>query len=484
MSEVFDTHQVWLHPVTGGFMVGGLVYYGKPNTDPTILANQISLFSDRALSIAISNPQTIGADGREENKVWLNERFSREVYDSDNVLRFSSPDTGENASTGATLELSNVIGINAITADTPGGITEYDDLQVFIMRTVAANTGNMTIDIDGVGPKSLKFNLKEEIPPGVIQANQNITFSFNATEDSFSWIDSGRGISILTNVAGDGNTITADGGPSISEYVDQQQYSFKPNADNSGDATLKVGTLPAHSIKNKGGELTPGSLVANIPALATYNSIGTIFELLSFTSGLRAFTTFENSGTWTRNGGTKSALIICIGGGGGGAGTSASNVASGGGGSGGLSAILATAFTGGTDTVTIGAGGAAGADQANGGNGGVTSVGTLCIANGGAGSNAGSSGGAGALVAGAVGSLKIGGARGDTASSASSSETFAGGSGAGIWGTGGPGGAGAGGVNGAPGVTPGSGGGGGAGGVNPHTGGAGKKGIVMILEFG
>ena len=101
MSEVFDVHQQWFDPVIGGFMIGGKVYYGLPNTDPTILSNQIDVFADRALTVALPNPQAIGIGGRVENKPWIGQRYSIRVDDSYGVMRYSSPDQGENASTGA-----------------------------------------------------------------------------------------------------------------------------------------------------------------------------------------------------------------------------------------------------------------------------------------------------------------------------------------------------------------------------------------------
>jgi len=284
MAEVFDIQQQWFDSF-GSLAVDGRVYYGKPNTDPTLLVNQIPVFSDRALTVAtqLPNPQTIAADGRVENKPWLNQRYSIQVDDRNGVTIFSSQDNGENPSTGGILALSNVQGINAITAETPAGITEYDDQQIFTMRLVATNTGDMTVNIDTVGTQPFKFNFNEEISPGFFQANQVISFIYNSNQDNFNWIDSGRGISLLTNVAGDGNTITADGGPSTTGYVDGQLYQFKPNATNNGNVTLAVGSLPTISIKSNGNELRPEQIKQNIPVIVSFNEISNpdTFELVS-----------------------------------------------------------------------------------------------------------------------------------------------------------------------------------------------------------
>lgn len=281
MSEVFDVHQQWLDKNTGALLIGGRVYYGKPNTDPKILANQISIFSNRARTIALPNPQTIGIDGRVENKPWLGERYSIQVDDVLNVLNYSDPDNGESPSSGQVLALSNVQGINTLTAETSVGITAYNDQQIFTFETVATNTSNMTLDVDGIGPRAIKFNFVEEIKPGFFQAGQMIEVIYSAAQDNFSWANAGRGISLLTNVAGDGNTITADGGPSITGYVDQQLYQFKPNITNGGDVTLKVGSLPTVSCKDKGAEIRPEQFKANGIVIVSFNSVGPVFEVIN-----------------------------------------------------------------------------------------------------------------------------------------------------------------------------------------------------------
>lgn len=285
MAEVFDIQQQWFDSF-GSLAVGGLVYYGKPNTDPKIVANQIPVFSDRALTVAtqLPNPQTIGADGRVENKPWLGQRYSIQVDDLNGVTIFSSQDNGENPSTGTVLALSNVQGFDAITAETPAGITEYEDQQVFTMRTVGANTGKVTVNIDAVGERALKFNFNEEISPGFFQSGQSITFIYNSQQDNFNWIDSGRGISLLTNVGGTGDAITADGGPSVTGYVDKQIFIFRAKSVNSGAATLKIGTLPVISIKkNNDVELQAGEIQINQDVIVVFNSVlsGGTFQVIS-----------------------------------------------------------------------------------------------------------------------------------------------------------------------------------------------------------
>jgi len=262
MSEVFDIQQQWFDSF-GSFAIAGKVYYGLPNTDPTKLINQIDVFSDRALTpgTKLPNPQTIGIGGRVENKPWLNQRYSIEVQDNQGVTIFESQDNGENPGTGEILALSNVIGTDEITAESPAGITEYQDQQVFTLRTVATNTGDMTIDIDGLGPIPLKIN-GEQIPTGAILADLGIEFSFNSEGNQFDLLSpissasprpigetnpntikatkitatgsfvSSQGVAVASDTqpniwVGDGNTIHITGTDQIDDFTDAPQIGAK-----------------------------------------------------------------------------------------------------------------------------------------------------------------------------------------------------------------------------------------------------------------
>ncbi|RLA59394.1 MAG: hypothetical protein DRQ89_14130, partial [Epsilonproteobacteria bacterium] len=95
-------------------IVAGKLYIGLQNTDPTL--NAITIYSDRALTTAIANPQTLDADGRSTNKIWVSGKYSMRVDDSDDVQQYQELDNGETSQTGISL-LENVSGSDTITAD-------------------------------------------------------------------------------------------------------------------------------------------------------------------------------------------------------------------------------------------------------------------------------------------------------------------------------------------------------------------------------
>jgi len=448
----------------------------------------------------------------------VGERYSYEVQDKNNVKTEEQPDQGEESTTGTPIKLTNVQGTNKITAEASPAITEYVDGQIYMLQKAdGANTATVapwvTLSILGAsqGEKPIRFNFNEEIKPGMFQSGQEIQLMYNGagfpTTDHFAWVNSGRGISILTDVTQvDPNAILANGGPSPFAYIDKQLYSFKAAATNTGNVTLKSGSLSAHSIKNKGQELVPGQILINTFYIVAFNLTGTVFELVSgggnavtpatategnvvkfgalptqlvdslvSSLGPLSIQKFESGGTWTRPANVKSVLIIATGSGGGGAGSTTNDAGSGGGA--GATVIKFIAAAASTYAIAIGTAGGGGTGGGGAGsNGGDVTVGiTVVVAQKGFGAPANQAGGNGGATG--TGDLIIAGANGNAVDD---STTQLGGAGGGsYWGGGGAR------VRAGTGGTATSFGSGGAGGPTGGSfgGGTGKAGIVFFLEF-
>lgn len=97
MPSVINEHAQFLDELTAIPIVDGFVYIGIQNQDPTLLANQITIYADRALTIPIANPQRTGADGRTVNKIWVPGEYSIQVNDSNDVQKHQELDAGEEA---------------------------------------------------------------------------------------------------------------------------------------------------------------------------------------------------------------------------------------------------------------------------------------------------------------------------------------------------------------------------------------------------
>jgi len=279
MAAFIDENQQFIDPDTSVPMLNGTVFFGVQNSDPE--AFPLEVFSDRGLTISLGFSIKLDDSGRTLQKVFIPGRYSFVVKNSAGSQKLIDTDAGSIAAVGTTV-LTNIVGANIITAQADPVITELLNGEQFTFTAIAINTDKMTVDIDGTGAKPLKFNFAEEMAPGFVQKDQTVNFTYNLTADAFFWGNEGRGISILTNVAGDGSAITADGGPSITGYVDKQLYIYKQNITNpTSPVTLTVGSLPTTTLKNNGNDIPVNQLVANTIIIVAFNSTGTIFNLVS-----------------------------------------------------------------------------------------------------------------------------------------------------------------------------------------------------------
>ncbi len=167
-------------------LVDGKVYFGVQGADPKV--SPVSIFSDRELTTPLANPQALDSSGRTANKVWVEGRYSIVVDDLNDVQKYQNLDNGETAAGGVT-SLENVAGGNTITADATTTITEYIDLEIYSFRAASANTTGVTLNIDGVGAKSVLKNHDQPILPGEFEATQNIIVIRNETDDVFEWVN-------------------------------------------------------------------------------------------------------------------------------------------------------------------------------------------------------------------------------------------------------------------------------------------------------
>jgi len=506
MPAFIDENQQFIDPDTSAPIVNGNVFFGAQGSDPQ--AVPIIVFVDSALTIPIAQPIKTDASGRTTQKIFIPARYSFKVTNSAGSQKLIDLNAGSTPAVGITI-LTNIAGANDITAQADPPITALVDGQQFTFPAAAINTDKMTLKIDGTPVAPIKFNFNEEMGPAFIQQNQTINLTFNGTVGNlhFAWVNDGRGISLLTNVGGTANAITADGGPSITGLVDGQQYPFKPASNNTGNTTLTIGTLPTTTIKQGGVNLVADQLVANKTAIVMFNSIGPEFELVSgggtavspasatdgnvvkfgalptrlvdslvSSLGPLSIQSILGNGTWTRPANVKSVLVILTGSGGGGSGSSTSDA--GGGGGAGATVIKFIPVAAPSYAVVIGAagGGGAGGDGA-GGDGADSTVGvTVVVAQKGFGAPSNQTGGDGGSTG--TGDLIIAGASGNAVDD---STTQLGGEGGGsYWGGGGSriraatGGAG---------LAFGTGGAGGPTGGN-FGGGPGKTGVAFFLEFG
>jgi len=98
VSVVLEEHTRW-EGVDGKPIVGGKVFFGTQGQDPTIgypfaPVNLITVYTDRALTVVAANPQTTTSNGRTTNKIYVPDKYSIAVWDSDDVQKYINLDAG------------------------------------------------------------------------------------------------------------------------------------------------------------------------------------------------------------------------------------------------------------------------------------------------------------------------------------------------------------------------------------------------------
>ncbi len=170
-------------------LVGGLIYIGTVGLEP--IGNLITIYSDEDLTIAIANPQTIGAEGRSGTKIYIPGKYSLRVNTVLGAQNLLDLNVGSSADTGTT-SLTSVLGTNAITAQGEAAVvTELIDKEVYTLKIANTNTGTsgVTLEIDSTPVTSIVKNFDQPIDPGDFTQNQIIRVAYNSTEDNLAWVD-------------------------------------------------------------------------------------------------------------------------------------------------------------------------------------------------------------------------------------------------------------------------------------------------------
>lgn len=201
---------------SGGIpLAGGKIFIGVKNQDPVL--NPEPIFSDRALQNALLNPQTLNAEGRSTNKIWIAAEYSLLVQDINGFQHLLELDQGEPPASG-NVKLT-VTGTETLIGTASPGISALVNNTLYIFQAVGANDGNMTLDIDGTGAKSILQNVNQQIQKNKVQDKQMMILSFNESEDFFSWVNHSDKVIYLTKATDINSTATTDIWVSLGNYV-------------------------------------------------------------------------------------------------------------------------------------------------------------------------------------------------------------------------------------------------------------------------
>lgn len=186
MASTINEHTQYVDS-SGAPIVSGILYIGTVDLDPK--ANPIAIFSDRELTVAATNPQTLDSLGRTTEKLWIGTKYSLRVSTSADVQVYQELDNGTDPSTVDIFKLVSVAGSNTITASTGTSIGSYTANQQFTFETVLVNTGAVTLNVDSVGAKAVVKNKDQPLVAGELEANQTVLVVYNATNDNFELVN-------------------------------------------------------------------------------------------------------------------------------------------------------------------------------------------------------------------------------------------------------------------------------------------------------
>jgi hypothetical protein len=168
-------------------IVNGSIYIGLQNSDP--VANPITIYSDRALTIPIANPQPTDSEGRSVNKIWIPGDYSIQVDDTLATIKLIDLDAGVDITASGVTPLDTVNGTDTITAQGSPTVLALNDNELYVFQAVNNNTGAVTLNIDGLGARTIKNNLVNDLVPNDILANGLQVVGYNAGQDIFEWIN-------------------------------------------------------------------------------------------------------------------------------------------------------------------------------------------------------------------------------------------------------------------------------------------------------
>jgi hypothetical protein len=179
MATQLDENTQYIDEATGELLNNGYIYIGLDGLDAKL--NPKSIYSDRALSVTLSN---IGADGRALNKIWIDGKYSLKVEDSGRNQKLNDLSLGI-ITQDNNISLINVQGTDSLTADASTALTALTNNQVYILTAANTNTGAMTLTIDLTPTWPIKKHHDNAMQAGDIEVGQTLAVIWNETDSVF-----------------------------------------------------------------------------------------------------------------------------------------------------------------------------------------------------------------------------------------------------------------------------------------------------------
>ena len=187
---------------------------------------------------------------------------------------------------------------DAITLTPSPAITLYSAGMRFAFLATGNNTGAATVNISGLGAKSVKTLLGAALAPGDITSGNVYSMTYDGTDfrihESPKVLPAANGGAIYLwggTVGGTADVITLTPTPAILAYATGMRFAFAATGTNTGATTVNISGLGAKNIKSiTGAALSAGEIVSGRLYSMSYN--GTEFRLHENTA-------FSGDASWT-----------------------------------------------------------------------------------------------------------------------------------------------------------------------------------------
>ena len=187
---------------TGGKpIVGARVFVGTSVGEPIETWQGVNVYSDAEETIRIAEPIFTDAHGRIPTALYCSISYKIGVYpvDSDAPI-FIAPVV--NNKIDPIVELTNIIGANQIygTGNALVPFNVYQSNHIFIFTAALANTGNVTLNVEGSGYRPILLSNGQQVPVGEFQPGDTVIVAFNTAGQHFVLINPKQVQQGLTNI--------------------------------------------------------------------------------------------------------------------------------------------------------------------------------------------------------------------------------------------------------------------------------------------
>lgn len=182
----------------------------------------------------------------------------------------------------------SAVGTDAYAISPTPAVTAYVTGDIYTFGADVANTGACTLNIAGLGAKTIKKQKDQDLVTGDIEAGQIVTVVYDGTNmqmqsqtATFPTVAQVQNSStIYAADAGASDTYAIALTPTLTAYATGQMFSFKANTANTGAATLNIDSLGAKTIKKKNDQdLETGDIEAGQIVTVIYD--GTNMQMVS-----------------------------------------------------------------------------------------------------------------------------------------------------------------------------------------------------------